>query len=942
MRPAPRSRSSESAGRTGRSRCACARRTIRLMSDGCGRRRGACTGRPCSGRSSRRSSAVRPARALRAPPPSKRSPDRSWCTPVGRSSPTMHPRFAPAPPACAPGCGRTRSRTPWTTRSSHETARTRCEVDFRFMYRLVGRVEDAEGHAVAGASVWIESNAVTSDRHGGFAIENLVGRSYEVRAQAGDLIGGSRVIRLTEDSEPLVIELSEGRHVIVTVVDASRAPIANASLHVIGSDHVVATDASGTARITTHPREGELEVSAAGYARRRVSDVDTVVLREGFAVSGRVVDEPGAPIANARVCAWSSMGLEQATAITDRTGAFTIPSIVGIHHLLVTDGEHAPTRLGPIDVDRVIADLEIAMKPGGVYAGRVVDTDGRPVARARVCLDTLTPSSRRFSASSDANGAFEIRGLPRTLGITGGDDEVAVVYAASEDAVSDDVIVESSGGQVLTIRRIDTAGVIAGVVVDDTGVPVANIVVNAVARERLPLPEGLLRAKAMQDHPAIATSTRANARGEFSIRDLPVGEYGIWAGAFFPYPYSGLPTLFAAGIDVSPDITSVTTGNTDVHLVMPRPGRIIGTVAYADTGELVDDFEVDLFGRYEIATSQPGEHGAFDLRDVKPGSYGVCIRRGLLAAPRVNVQIDAGASCDLGTITIERGRTLTGTVVDSTGRTIAGASVMVRDHGLFDNVGRFDATLDPSCAVTDATGAFAIAEVPTHSSGIVVGAAHPSYGRSLASAAAQGSLTLTLLECGSIAGTLTRDTQPLRGSVSAAWPALALATTNEDGAFAMPRLPAGPVTLRVQVFGDHSEGVHETMVVVEAGRQTSVAIEVPAGTVKLAVVMTPEPAGASLYLFRGTIAFESYPELLAQFVAGIHGRADWTGDAVPTFERLVPGDYTVCVMPLAGNPHDPQLMRQVYNDRASVKVYSTPVRVVAAPAEQMVTVKLAR
>jgi hypothetical protein len=63
----------------------------------------------------------------------------------------------------------------------------------------------------------------------------------------------------------------------------------------------------------------------------------------------------------------------------------------------------------------------------------------------------------------------------------------------------------------------------------------------------------------------------------------------------------------------------------------------------------------------------------------------------------------------LGTITIERGRTLTGTVVDSAGRTVAGASVMARDHGLFHNVGRFD----PSCALTDAAGAFAIAEIPT-------------------------------------------------------------------------------------------------------------------------------------------------------------------------------------------------------------------------------------
>ena len=63
---------------------------------------------------------------------------------------------------------------------------------------------------------------------------------------------------------------------------------------------------------------------------------------------------------------------------------------------------------------------------------------------------------------------------------------------------------------------------------------------------------------------------------------------------------------------------------------------------------------------------------------------------------------------------------------------------------------------------------------------------------------------------------------------------------------------------------------------------------------------------------------------------------------LPTLERLVPGEYTVCVMPLAGSPRDQQIKQQVYSDRASMKVYSTPVRVVAAPAEQTMTVQLPR
>lgn len=64
------------------------------------------------------------------------------------------------------------------------------------------------------------------------------------------------------------------------------------------------------------------------------------------------------------------------------------------------------------------------------------------------------------------------------------------------------------------------------------------------------------------------------------------------------------------------------------------------------------------------------------------------------AAPSITASNTAAAASS--DASIERGRTLTGTVVDSDGRTIAGASVMVRDHGLFHNVGRFDATLDLS------------------------------------------------------------------------------------------------------------------------------------------------------------------------------------------------------------------------------------------------------
>lgn len=848
--------------------------------------------------------------------------------------------------------------------------------------RLAGRVVDADGQGVAGAVVGIDSlpaRTVTSARDGAFEIENLVSRTYEVCAQAGELVGGPRVIRLAEHSAPMVINLREGAHVLVNVVDATRAPIASASVRVIGSGSNVPTDAGGKATITTHPGWIAIEATGHGYAPRRVgvtastgiTSSVTIVLREGFEVRGRVLDEARTPVPNARVYAIPSSSElppfsdeEQATAVTDQSGVFTIPAAVGLYKLFVIDDEHAPKITPKFDIDRAITNLEIVMKPGAVYAGDVVDADGKPVARARVYVDTVAgPGPRRFSASSDASGAFEIRGLPRTIGSTGFGSDVALAYAISEEGVSDSVEVTFAKqpelrGQRLGLRRSDTAGVIAGVVVDDTGAPVANVVVNAAAS--LPL-------AAMERRPSLidsstATSTTTNALGEFSLSDLPAGEYALWPGAFDRPPLSAGLAGSAAGRDPSTFMTSAKTGDKAVHLLMPRPGRIIGKVTFEDTGEPVDAFTI----WSERVGLVPGEHGVLDLRDLKPGSYPLIInRQGLFWERKPAVRVDPDKTIDIGTITVARGRTLRGQVVDAAGRGIAGANVRVGNGGVFERVGRFDEpTFDTSGAITDESGAFTIVDAvpfksmsPAHA--LVVGADHPSYGRALPVAIPPGTeelspVTLTLLDCGSIAGTVTRSGQPICGAtIDAGLPAFGRTSTNEDGEFVMSMLPAGPVALRVHVWTDARGGpmellrAHQRTVQVEARKQTSVTIDVPLGTIKLTVVVAPRPgadvAGARLFLFSGTVAFENYAQLSSQLLNGVQGQADWEAAASrpAAFERLVPGDYTVCTIPLPWSPNDQTHMKRLHSaDRTLFKVYCAPARVVAAPEEQTVTVEV--
>ena len=75
----------------------------------------------------------------------------------------------------------------------------------------------------------------------------------------------------------------------------------------------------------------------------------------------------------------------------------------------------------------------------------------------------------------------------------------------------------------------------------------------------------------------------------------------------------------------------------------------------------------------------------------------------------------------------------------------------------------------------------------------------------------------------------------------------------------------------------------------------------------------------------------------------MQGRADWEGAASrPTaFERLVPGDYTVCTIPLAWSPNDQTQMKRLHTaDRTLFNVYCAPARVVAAPDEQTVPVEV--
>jgi RNA polymerase sigma factor (sigma-70 family) len=145
-----------------------------------------------------------------------------------------------------------------------------------------------------------------------------------------------------------------------------------------------------------------------------------MVMKKGLTVEGVVLDEQGRPIAGA------SVGLGKGRSYvdflgtnTDSTGAFrfnnaphreSVPS--GETFLAVQARGYAPD-LKRLDVRKVTTPIEFRLSPGHIIRGRVVDTQGNPLAGVSVVADTWRDSQTlEWHTKTDAEGSFEWTDAP--------------------------------------------------------------------------------------------------------------------------------------------------------------------------------------------------------------------------------------------------------------------------------------------------------------------------------------------------------------------------------------------------------------------------------------------------------------------------------------------------------------------------------------------------
>jgi protocatechuate 3,4-dioxygenase beta subunit len=830
--------------------------------------------------------------------------------------------------------------------------------------QLEGQVLGPDGKPVGGAEVWLGSvppRSATSEDDGSFTFDKLVSRTYALTAQSGDhLVGGPVTYKLTPKSDPVVIRLSEGATVTATVVDENKRPITGADVRAYDmAGTSMKTDAKGEA-VLRPVRPGYVAVQAVadgyapntGYATVGSAGAKatlTLTLHKGYAVSGRVIDEAGKPIAKAKVMTsgaeWSGDWTPEdaggddhrgsSDVVTNDKGEFAFRALSsGPHTLIAIDGEHAPGRT-PVVVDgRALAGIEITMKTGGTIAGRVVDVDRKPVAFVPVRVagtgNQMWTLGRR-QAISDKDGKFELRGLVRTkLQARAESDQ------AASKVVEVDLTTQSENKDVELV--LDVVGTIAGVVVDDTGAPMPEVLVNA-------FPD--IMGGASTDALALAdmSSVTTDGAGAFTIHGLPEGAYKLW-------PTRGR----AGGQEWGQNGTSAKTGDLKVRLTLPASGELVGKleITAGDTPA-----RPPTLARIHVGYQAPVviEGGKFSVKDLTPGKYHVVFRGPEFAEfHKADVEVKPGKPTDLGTITVTRGRRLAGKVVGPTGAPVANAKVKLAEM-LFstqtnaDQAESWEEIAGVRATVTDASGEFTLIGVPTKGTSVM---AEGADGRSLPVPVPEGTddpppVTLALRGFGSIRGTVSLKGVPQGGvtvsqSTKGAGAAAMFTTTDDGGNFTMTKVPEGTHVLQAMQTKMMALKSTTVPVTVTAGQETKIAIDIPVGTITLTVAVKglagAKVDAAQVFLFAGQVAATNAKQLTDNFMSGgVQGMKIWLGGTFdpPAFDELIAGDYSVCTIPITGNIGDPALQQQLQSNMAVLKVYCRGVKVPAAPNAQKLT-----
>ncbi len=376
-------------------------------------------------------------------------------------------------------------------------------------------VEKASGKPVAGIHIMVTRGLnqpsfgrkpVASGEDGTFTVNALEAGKHSLMTvtltgKTADWITDPVEV-VTETGETktgIKVELTKGGLLEVVVTEAeSKKPVEKANVVILpqGDNRASGstTDEDGIARIRLMPGEYRMvQVYKQGYSRDRRQE--TITIEDGKTehieyeltgqpkITGIVRDEKGRPVQGAKlkICPMGSgrdinsdtEGKFEVTYDPGRWSSSEIPVMI-----LVARYEEGNLAVA-VQLEEDTKELDITLKPGQIFTGKVVDTEGKGLANARISLSLRGPrwsSTIESSIETDAEGNFEIKAIPpeQKYNITAnaeGYGRNRTEEISPEDIVDNQL---SVGELKLPLANLT----VSGVVVDDEDKPVTDVQIS--------------------------------------------------------------------------------------------------------------------------------------------------------------------------------------------------------------------------------------------------------------------------------------------------------------------------------------------------------------------------------------------------------------------------------------------------------------------------------
>lgn len=556
--------------------------------------------------------------------------------------------------------------------------------------------------AVAQARLELEGKAgpepaasATTRADGTFRLEAPGPGMWKVVVQAPGLVPREAdLLPLLEETDLPAVKLEKDAGLEVRVAGPDGAPAAGARVRTVQPRprpafdivqitwktpvRAARTDARGVAVLPRGARERVTVLAGAdgGAAVQQEVTGGSAALRlpAGGTRQVRVLDAGGRkPVGDALVCVGLFGEARWCAGRTSADGLFDVPLGSGPRQpvlVLAEDGRRLETTVEPAKKDEK-GPRPLLLPALETLAGRVVSAlDGKPLAGALVWRSD--PGAFRLTG---VDGGYRLE-LPPSTGKDSWVQAVATGFFPESGAATGPAA--PSGRRLGPVLALKPALAVAGVVVDEKGVPVAGVEIRAAAQP------GSRFAVSMRSGGA----ARTTPAGRFRVSPLAAGvPHDLWLSR----------TGFAPA---SAEVPPLEPGRpaADLRLVLRRGrtgfGRVVNASEQPIAGARVAlrrDQGSEMRARLRMqrmgAQEEPafevvtGADGRFEIRDLPGGTWSLEARasgHAPMTVPGLSLPEGAG-STDLGTVMLPAGVAVEGYVVDPRGRPVEGAEVSAAD-----------------------------------------------------------------------------------------------------------------------------------------------------------------------------------------------------------------------------------------------------------------------